>query len=401
MATNTISEPRVSKSQRVPATPLPSEIRYEQLDGLRGIAALVVFVFHAIMIAPPNMLAVRVLATPVLRPLWDGPGAVMLFFVLSGFVLTLPYTGAACRTLRPFPFVIKRVTRLYPAYWAVLLISLALRSLVFEAHGLSGLSSWAAMHWSRPIGWPSLAMHIFMISPGLRVDDIDPVIWSLVIEMKVSVIFPLLVILVTRTKQITYAGLALLLSISLSIPLHSLTHTSSSWSRAVLMIPMFLTGSYLARYRTEAAFALRSSRALRFAVGIIGALLYGAVWIVPLRYQSVARIGCAFGSAACIVLFMVSPCLQRIGTARLTTFLGKVSYSFYLVHLPILIALASLLYPLNHSLTTIILASLVCSLVAAWGVNSAVEVPAHNWGKRLAASLTVGPTQARPASIAH
>ena len=397
MATNTIAQQPVAQRGSETPSSQRSEIRYEQLDGLRGLAAFVVFVFHAMMMAPPDSPALRFLMIPAFRPLWDGPGAVMLFFVLSGFVLTLPYTGKAPRKLQPGPFLVRRIARLYPAYWAVLSIALALRFLVFDSRGLSGLSSWTAVHWSLPVGWMSIVRHFFMISPRLDVDEIDAVIWSLIIEMKVSIVFPLLVFIVSRTRGMIYALLTIGLFIALTTPLHFVTHSSSSWARAAIMVPMFLLGAYLAKYRGEAVSVLRKSRTLRV---VVGAIAYSLVWMTPLHGQGIARFGSAFASGIFIVLFLASPRLEMLGTARLTRFLGKVSYSFYLVHLPILLTTASLLFPRLHSLLAVIALSLVCSLLAAWALYALVEVPAHNWGKRLATTLSAWGTRRQAAAVA-
>ena len=400
MAITTIAKQPVPQRIGQTTSMEASEIRYEQLDGLRGLAAFVVFVFHAIMMAPPESPAMRILMVPVLRPLWDGPGAVMLFFVLSGFVLTLPYTGRAPRKIEPGPFLIRRIARLYPAYWAVLIVALALRFLLFDTRGLSGLSSWPAMHWTLPVGWMSIVRHFFMLSPRLDVDEIDPVIWSLIIEMKISVVFPLLVFIVSRTRRMIYALLIIGLSIALTTPLHFVTHSSSSWSRAAIMAPMFLLGAYLAKYRNESVSLLRKSRTLRSVVAMAGAIAYSLVWITPLHGQGVARFGSAFGSGAFILLFLASPRLEMLGTGRLTRFLGKVSYSFYLVHLPILLTVASVLYPRLHSLSAVIALSLLFSLLAAWALNALVEVPAHNWGKKLARIVSTADTRRETAAVA-
>lgn len=395
MATETITTQTVPLGREYGHSLRSSEVRYEQLDGLRGLAALVVFVFHAVMALPPDSPALRVLMVPVLRPLWDGPGAVMLFFVLSGFVLTLPYTARTPRKIEPVSFFIRRIARLYPAYWAVLIVALILRFLVFDSHGLSGLSSWAAVHWSLPIGGISIFRHFFMIAPGLNVDEIDPVIWSLIIEMKVSIGFPLLVLVVSRTRRMSYALLAVVLSVILTLPLHLVTHSSSSWSRAAIMAPMFLLGSYLAKYRDQAVSLLRQSRTLRTVLALVGVLTYSLVWITPFHSQGVARFGSACGSGAFILLFLASPLLELLGTARFTTFLGKVSYSFYLVHLPVLLTVASFIYPRTHSPFVSIVMSLICSLLTAWALYALVEVPAHSWGKRVATAVSASLSKTR------
>lgn len=387
MATAAISTQQISTTKPTIVANELSEGRYEQLDGLRGIAALVVFLFHAVMMAVPDPSAVRVLSFPLFRPFWDGPGAVTLFFVLSGFVLTLPYTGPEPRKLHVFPFLIRRVARLYPAYWAGLVLALVFRSFVFHPEGVSGLSPWTGTHWRHAIGWLSIVKHFFMISPGIDVDDINPVVWSLIIEMKVSLVLPLLIFVVKRTPRSVHSLSILVLITALTTPLHFVSHSSSSWSRAAILVPIFLLGSYLAKYRKEAVDALKTSRVVRIVVGITGAFLYALVWIIPAHYQSLARYGCAGGSAAIILLFLTSARLRRLGTTRPASFLGKVSYSFYMVHLPILIALTSFLYSFIPSLVEVIAIALICSLVTAWVICSTVELPAHDWGKRLAWSI--------------
>ena len=363
-------------------------IRHEQLDGLRGMAAFVVFLFHAVMMAPSNSRVFHVLTNPFIRPFWDGPGAVMLFFVLSGFVLTLPYAAKRARKIEPVPFLIRRIARLYPAYWAALTLALILRFFVFNPSGLSGLSPWINLHWSQPVAWSSIVSHAFMISPGIQVNDIDPVIWSLIIEMKISLVFPLLIVLVTRTSLVLYALVAIGASIALTTPLHFVTHSSSSWSRAAIMLPAFLLGSYLARYRSELVAWLRTSRWIRVLVAIAGTALYSIVWITPIDKQSLARWGCALGSGAFILLFLASPRLEMLGTARPIRFVGKVSYSFYMVHVPILLTVASLLFVRSHSLVLVAVTSLMISLLIAWAIYRLVEAPAHNWGKKLASAAS-------------
>lgn len=352
------------------------------------MAAFAVFLFHAILMMPADSRLLPVLANPLIRPFWDGPGAVMLFFVLSGFVLTLPYASRGARQMEVIPFLIRRIARLYPAYWAVLAFALVLRIFAFHPNGLSGLSPWTNMHWSQPIAWTSIVSHAFMISPGIQVDDIDPVIWSLIIEMKISLVFPLLILLVTRTTRMIYGILAIFAAIALTTPLHFVVHSSSSWPRAAIMLPVFLLGSYLARYRSDLVSALRRSLRIRIAVAMLGIALYSAVWITPVEKQSLARWGCALGSGAFILLFLASARLEKLGTIGPIRFLGRVSYSFYLVHLPILITIASVLFTRVHSLAAAIAMSLVLSLLVAWAIYAFVEMPSHKWGKKLAFTVS-------------
>ena len=109
-----------------PTSPAPAEPgRFDQLDGLRALAFLTVFGYH--------------FGLP-LRPIleWGGLGyrivpnldlGVEIFFVLSGFLIFRPFAAANLRDrARPaaHDYAIRRVLRIYPAYWVIFFALLAL-----------------------------------------------------------------------------------------------------------------------------------------------------------------------------------------------------------------------------------------------------------------------------------
>lgn len=96
--------------------------RYVQLDALRGLAAISVFLSHYIgFINIPEWL--EFISKTPLHIFWDGGAAVAFFFVLSGFCLALPYIGGdECKEISYFRFLIRRIFRLYPAYWFALIL---------------------------------------------------------------------------------------------------------------------------------------------------------------------------------------------------------------------------------------------------------------------------------------
>lgn len=365
------------------------EIRLRQLDGLRGLAAFAVFLFHAIMMLPPSDPALHFLTRTILRPFWDGPSAVLLFFVLSGYVLTLPYSGQSPKKVDTIPFIIRRITRLYPAYWVALSLALALRYLVFSQQGLYGLSTWVNSHWQLQITWLSLVKHFTMISPYLNTNEIDPVIWSLIIEMRISLIFPAILILVQRTNRVRYAVLAFGIAITLSALIHGPLDSASPWLHALTVLPAFLLGSYLAKYRARVVGFLRMSALNRVGLTILGFLLYGSVWFMPFLNRGTARLGTAVGSGIIVMLFLATNSLEKLGTLRPIRFLGDISYSFYLIHLPILLASTSVLYPLTGSVLLAIAASLGISLPAAWAIYVMVEIPGQDLGKGMARAFSI------------
>src|SRR5690349_9211043 len=101
-------------------------MRYRALDAMRGLAAISVVIHHCILSLPqPAQDRIEALLkfTP-LRPFSTGRPFVLLFFVLSGFVLTV-----AIRSDSRFSysaFVLKRVCRIYLPYAASLAFSIVI-----------------------------------------------------------------------------------------------------------------------------------------------------------------------------------------------------------------------------------------------------------------------------------
>ena len=89
--------------------------RIRELDGLRGVAAAAVFLFHATNLAPPHSRIGDVLTLPFIAAFYASTAPVLLFFVLSGFVLGLPFFAHQAPPTYA-RFVIHRVFRIYPAY---------------------------------------------------------------------------------------------------------------------------------------------------------------------------------------------------------------------------------------------------------------------------------------------
>jgi peptidoglycan/LPS O-acetylase OafA/YrhL len=119
----------------------PGQTRVTQLDGLRGLAALVVVACHLLSTLPeigrvvsndrsaPLISAGTWAVFSPLHVLWNGTPAVHVFFVLSGFVLILPFTRAGAIT-RWAPYYVKRVIRLYLPAWASVAVAVTLIALI-------------------------------------------------------------------------------------------------------------------------------------------------------------------------------------------------------------------------------------------------------------------------------
>lgn len=159
------------------AAPAPSPRRHDrfvELDGLRGIAACSVVALHF------STLFDRFFPGHERFPvhfLWGGLG-VQLFFMISGFVITVTTT----RHPTPARFVRARAIRLYPTYWACLTLTV--------------LITWAQNGMTQP--WKVTLLNYTMLQSFLRVRDLDGSYWSLAAEITFYALVAALLLLSRR-----------------------------------------------------------------------------------------------------------------------------------------------------------------------------------------------------------
>ena len=141
--------------------------RFALVDGLRGLAALAVVLYHA---GAGGHLAGTMASLPPVRILGCGHLGVAVFFVLSGFVVahSLHRTRMTWAALEAF--TLRRALRLDPPYWVAILLCLA-------AAGVNG-------------GWPSqptlavLLAHLVYLQDLLGLPPISGVFWTLCLELQ-------------------------------------------------------------------------------------------------------------------------------------------------------------------------------------------------------------------------
>jgi peptidoglycan/LPS O-acetylase OafA/YrhL len=151
-------------------------------DGYRGWAVLAVVLFHVLQIsgAYAAMGASRagVIAWGTL------PNSIEVFFIISGFVIYLPTVARNGDFGRTSSFAIRRSARLFPAYWAVLIVSLLLLAIVNTSPGLPDAGTVAA-HFAVLQTPVLLFAHNFRLGFG-----VDPPVWTLSVEIGFYLLLP-------------------------------------------------------------------------------------------------------------------------------------------------------------------------------------------------------------------
>lgn len=361
-------------------------MRFRSLDSLRGLAALAVVFHHCLLTLPASAysrgdFAWWFVRTP-LKLLVDGPGAVLLFFVLSGFVLAASidagqrHGGAGFHYGR---FAAKRFLRIYPPFAAIILASAGLYFLV-QPTPVEGLSGWFNhQSWAYPVTPQLIAGHLLMTDQH-RDMSLMNVMWSLVHELRISMIFPL-VFFSLRARPVTTLVVTALMSAGANYALshYDLDPVTQTLCGSTQYILMFAVGTLLFQHNQILSARVQRTR----GVGAIALVLAGAWLFYQPRSMPVIGLWSPGLAASCYVIAaFASPTLVRLLTGGAASWLGKVSYSLYLVHLPILLTLVHL-FSGQVPLPFLLAATVVLSLIAAGLSYRWVESPAIAFGRKV------------------
>lgn len=366
-------------------SPVVSRIR--SLDGLRGAAALAVVFHHVSLVARPELDRTTwawLTQTP-LKLLFPGTESVLVFFVLSGLVVALPALRGGFSWVSYYP---ARMLRLYLPVIAALLLSAALILLVPRDPSTMPEGSW--MRNAQATGVTPLSL-LGEASLTRRSYGIDNVLWSLRWEVVFSLLLPAFVWLALRITRhpLILAGLcvtATILGRVLSVA-------------TLVYIPVFLLGTVMAAHLEE----LRRWRpprrwTLPLLAGLAGALLIASWLARPLGLPEVAQSvlwGLAGAGAALTVLLAVLwPPLQAGLELRPVQWLGRVSFSLYLVHVPIIATLVYLFGMSRWWLACLIAVPL--SLVTAEAFQRWIEAPAHRLARTVGSRMPQLPRTVSP-----
>ncbi len=363
------------------------------LDGLRGVASLVVLTQHLVRTLPyfapfvlwdngndPRGALQWFLFRGPPRLLWAGQNAVIVFFVLSGFVLSLAWlTGHAPSYRR---FVTARVCRIYLPYLAIMLIAWALAEWLRHQPGATA-GEWAnVLGWTDPTSTATLPSVLLMLG-NYSSRWIDPPIWSLVWEMRVSLLFPLLVAPIMAFGLRGTLTLIVVLAI-VWVGANSAMEMAPALN-ALLYRPQetfyyagfFVLGCTLARYRAPlAAFGGRGDGSYAMGLLVAGLICCGPYW--PIQHGTIVGVG----AGLLIVAAISKGRPQAWFTARPIQWLGRVSYSLYLVHVPVILTAEYLLFGKIPAVAIVVAVFPVC-LLGAELFYRAVERPSMLLGREL------------------
>ncbi|MFJ2177445.1 acyltransferase family protein [Streptomyces sp. NPDC101062] len=351
-----------------PATPPAKGDRLRALDGLRILAALMVCTFHYAgkgQVGHAWGQSPKELFPDLSAVATYGSLGVQLFFVISGFVICMSSWG---RSLGDF--FRSRVSRLYPAYWAAIVLTtaacVALPSVI------------------EPLRLNEVLVNLTMLQQPMGVDRVLGVCWTLWVEARFYLLFALFVVWkgVTYRRVVIFCCLWTVAGVFARVADNPLTDELVMRDHA----PFFIGG--LALYLIH-----------RYGSDLLLWSIVATSWLLGQRYSTTALwdpnatnvfqerspyvilllVTLAFGAVAAVALGWL-----RWANWRWLTFAGALTYPFYLIHEHLgwfVIAAYHQKFGLDARLTFV--ATIVSLLAVAWLIHRLVEKPVGPRMKRL------------------
>jgi len=329
----------------VPAGIRRGSTYFPELESLRGLAIALVFVFHAdrALLFPVRTRDGAESPLPLLY-VWAGHTGVTLFFVLSAFLLSLPFLDEAYggRTVSRRQFYERRALRILPLYWVVVVVATILSS-----HTLADL-------------WRGVPYLAFLQSKPNLPTPMRPysgVWWSLATEVQFYVLLPLIALAFGRSRRVTLALLAGYAVAYLAVATGLVLPGIEPWLRAQSVVgrgPLFVFGILAAWFYRRHGDAVRARLAASRPLAVGGADLILAAVFVALAFllRWVNRSGFfpieetqwyvwhvpegVFWTAVVLILLLAPLRLKAVLSNPLLAWLGVLSYSIYLLHQPLL-----------------------------------------------------------------
>jgi peptidoglycan/LPS O-acetylase OafA/YrhL len=311
------------------------------LDGLRGVAALLVVEAHIGFIFP--------ITAPHLVTLGDE--AVGLFFALSGFLMAHLYGSRPVTRENVLDFLVSRFARIYPVYLA---------AVVFVAM----LSIMQNLDFVQPIvGVTDFVRHVFLLGSS-------GVFWSIPPEIQFYLLFPVLWLCLAQPHR--YSGV--IVGLTVVVVVDGLIELPGPGIMLVSKLPYFLFGAIA---------GMMHSHWNKWNPSALTGILTLFLLAVFFTYRHVSSgFSPEFWSlqsavAAAVIVGLVArqpPIAAHVLAAAPVRFLGKISFSLYLFHVPIMF-LTRLTFDALMPEPALIVVTLFVAAIGAWFIHETIEVP--------------------------
>jgi peptidoglycan/LPS O-acetylase OafA/YrhL len=326
---------------------VPAEVkahRFVELDSLRGVAASAVVFGHFYLLWSSTKCYMWIQRSP-LRICFAGHEAVVLFFMLSGFVLCIPLSGDCAPSYRIF--LMKRFCRIYLPYLAAILVAATCDFFLYST--IPTGDTWVDQTWSMR---PTLGLVVgHLLTTTRHPAQLNSAIWSLIVEIRVSMIFPVLFWVVRRARPVLLLGICAVLSGVLPLLPHG--NSIAEWTISPDYLALFAGGILLWLHLPQVShFLMKIGGKWRGVVLLLSLLCIIAPhsldsWRVAPVSRSIFDLEdyvIGAGAAGLIACAIQAGALRSMLNHPVLVRLGALSYSTYLMHPTVSFVLIRLFY---------------------------------------------------------
>lgn len=330
--------------------------RLDHIQGLRGIAALVVIIQHGLQLVQQSGIA---LFRPLLESLNLGRFGVVLFFLISGLVI--PYSFRGTTPLRNF--AISRLLRLYPAYWLSI-----------------PLLTWVAYLSGSPTDAKTFFGNFTMIQELIGIRSIGPGYWTLKFEL----IFYTMCLLLFAVGWLHKAALNALIALGLlaAAVIPPILYGAAGIHESRFFFALFFVGLLLRQALVEGDAVARWSALFVIPACLGTGLVMGGLFFPVPQNSNPYFHPIALSSSMTLPMIVFVLVLRFPRTpSKALMYLGTVSYSAYLFQD---VGLSTLPHLISPKVWPVYLSGAVAiTLLIASVVYRFVEKPMVDLGHRL------------------
>ncbi len=348
--------------------------RIDFVDGLRGVAISLVILTHAFAYSPSNAITTGhgVIAHALNYIAGQGTQGVSLFLVISGFCLSYPLLkrrrAAVQRWFVPSEFFARRALRILPPYYVALAV------FVLAAAILAHLSTKAADIVGPPPNAVNLISHVLLIHNLTSYEyAINNAFWSLGLEWQWYWFFPLMLLLCIRSPWLAAVACVVMASVWY-------VGTHDLWDRGALPVRLFefYCGIVAARIIVGERSVSQPLLVCGVVIPLLLAQLSGLQHHVALSI--ILTLGLAqplygIGFASLLLLGYHGGTVRAALSWRPLVWLGIASYSIYLIHLPVILALGDIAPRFLRHSPLFLLAAIICGIAVGAAFHIGVERP--------------------------